>query len=536
MNEKNEAYLELNKKWKGICKALLGDEIGELSEYEKWLYSGNGPRKVRKSSVSGKDVTFANQPYREGSKWMGLEEVDFEKKYAPLKINNIKDIDSLLQAVGERVYYTGNMVLGNSKFVEKSAAVTDCFYVYSSERVAFAKYVAYSTRGGYSENVFGCYGFGPVQFAVKSSGITEVSRVFGVSKADYSSDCYYSHGLSACHDCMFSFNLKGKRQAIGNLQLPPDKYLQLKAKLIGELREKLRKDKRLPSIVEFFAGAKPDYSELKRAALQMGKYADEKLDRKPIEDAFSKAANVLLGKRLSGIDNYGHFLAKNSSVKMDDGNSCLSGKPMKLTYFAGFQTYPALRLLTQQEADFAGERLVLNETEIAALSLQNASTALSKIAYFCPFWLTGTLKNNIETPLNLEAVDCYKGALYIKSKLCAYCFCPRSCDYTFGSNEGRHLSFCINCHYSVRLTRCVECDSCASCSDAYFCHNCENVHDSMFCFNVKNLRYAIGNVEVGREKYLEIKKMLLDEIGKKIAASGDFPLDIYNIGAAKRGK
>jgi len=297
-----------------------------------------------------------------------------------------------------------------------------------------------------------------------------------------------------------------------------------------EMRERLKQEKRLPSLMEMLSSIAPDYSELKKAASSMPKAPQEKFDRKPIEDAFTKTAHVLFGVSLKGIDNYAHLLSKNSSLKMEDAESCLSGAPIKIAHYASFQTFPKNRLLTQPEADFAGEQLKLSENELNSLNFANLPQFISKIAYFSPFWLAGTLKNNIDTPLNLEAVDCYKGVLYIKSKLCGYCFSPRSCDYTFGSNEGRHLSFTINCNFSIKLTRCFECDSCENCSDLYFSHNCENVHDSMFCFNVKNLRYAIGNAEVGREKYPEIKKLVLGEIARKIGESGDLEADIYNTG------
>jgi len=106
--ENNAAYPELNKKWKYICKILLGEEIGELSEYGKWLYEGNGPRKVKKSTKSGTPVTFATQPYQENGKFMGLEEVDFEKKYEQFPLEGISDINSLVSAISGRVCYTGN--------------------------------------------------------------------------------------------------------------------------------------------------------------------------------------------------------------------------------------------------------------------------------------------------------------------------------------------------------------------------------------------------------------------------------------------
>ena len=30
-------YEKINEAWKNACKSVLGDEIGELKDYEKWL-------------------------------------------------------------------------------------------------------------------------------------------------------------------------------------------------------------------------------------------------------------------------------------------------------------------------------------------------------------------------------------------------------------------------------------------------------------------------------------------------------------------
>ncbi|MFH1471109.1 MAG: hypothetical protein ABIF01_05145, partial [Candidatus Micrarchaeota archaeon] len=135
----------------------------------------------------------------------------------------------------------------------------------------------------------------------------------------------------------------------------------------------------------------------------------------------------------------------------------------------------------------------------------------------------------IDAPLTIDSTDCYRGILYLLTKLSAFCFSPRSCDYSFGCREGRHTSFCVNSHYSTKVTRCFEIDSCSNCTGCYFCHNCENVHDSMFCFNVKNRRYAVGNVEVGREKFLEVKNVLLDWVNQKLEEKRELDLDIYNL-------
>lgn len=525
----SEAYDELNKRWKSTCRILLGDEAGGLSDYAEWLYEKNGPRMAAKSSVSGKEVIFADQKYSPAAPKISFDEADLDKKYPPLSINEIKDIDSIIQAVSDRIIYSGNMILGNSKFVEKSTTITECFYVYHCERVAFSKYFAYTSRGGYSEHAFGCYGAGPVHFAVKCGEVWNVNRALCISNASFSSDIYLSHGLVNCYDCIFCFNLKNRRNAIGNLQLEKGKYSSLKQKLLAEIRAKLMKDKRLPFIFELAKGVKPDYSEMRRVFASAPKFSYEKTDKSRIEKAFSETTAVVLGKPLSSVDRYAAWMASKSSIRNANGKSCVSGHQLILPDYAWIIDYPQERLLEQKEADFAGERLALSEAEAESLSLENAPPRLSKIAYFCPQWLVGKLKNNIDSPLNIDSTDCCGGILYLLTKFSAFCFSPRSCEYVFGCREPRESSFCINSHYSTRCTRCFEIDSCNSCSGCYFCHNCENVHDSMFCFNTKNKRYAIGNVEVGREKFLEAKKILLDWAVKKLESKGALALDIYNL-------
>ena len=46
-----------------------------------------------------------------------------------LGINEIKDIDSALDALAGNVAYSGNIVLGNSGFVERSNRCANAYYV-----------------------------------------------------------------------------------------------------------------------------------------------------------------------------------------------------------------------------------------------------------------------------------------------------------------------------------------------------------------------------------------------------------------------
>lgn len=59
----------------------------------------------------------------------------------------------------------------------------------------------------------------------------------------------------------------------------------------------------------------------------------------------------------------------------------------------------------------------------------------------------------------------------------------------------------------------------------------------MFCFNVKSKRYAIGNAEVGREQFMDVKKKIMDEVLEKIEKDNLLDLSIYEVGCiGRRGK
>ena len=529
------AYEPLNKQWKSLTKILLGDEIGELSDYAKWLYELNGPRLVKKSGISGKETVYSSAVYAKNSRWASFDEVDLDKKYPPLSINEIKDIDSICGAISERAVYAGNMVLGNSAYVDSSTTITDCFYVLHSERVAFSKYVAYCTRGGYSDHVFGCYGFGPAHFSIKCGGVWDVTRGFCISKSDFSSDICFSHGLTNCRDAIFCFNLKNRSHAIGNLSLDKGKYAELKKKLVAEMRQKLMADKRLPFLFEIAAGEKPDYPQAKKIFQSAPAFRPEKTDKARIEQAFSETSGIILGMPLQKIDRYAAWMNSKSAIHTKTAASCISGKPLIMPDYAWFISYPQDRLISQEEADFSGEKLALAPSEAESLSLQNAHKLLSKIAYFCPQWLAGNLKNNIDSPLTIDSSDCYGGILSMISKCAAFCYSARNSEEVFGCREVREVTFSINSHFSTKSARCFECDSCHNCTGDYFCHNCENVHDSMFCFNTKNKKYAIGNAEVGREKFIAAKKILLEWINARLEKDGGLSIDIYKIADYRKG-
>ena len=518
-----QLYNALNKAWKSTCRILFGEEIGELKEYERWLSEFIEKARVEKSAVSESEVYLASDNYCKDAKFISFDEIDFNKRFEPLNINEIKDIDSIVESIQERVYYAGNVVLGNSKFIEGSSNITNSFYVYKSFYLHDSKYIAYSKFCQDSEYMFGATG-GNNRYMIKGISALGSQRCFEYYTITNCSDIYYSADLTACSDCIFCFCLKGKRRAIGNLELPETKYRELKKKLISEIVEDLKHNKRVPSLLELV-------SVFPQEELELDVVKDEPFDISPIQRAFESTFRILFKRESQAdLDSYDIFLSKHlPGGRVVSGISALSALYQDLQ----ISLNKLNRLISINEsAVLSSNPTTLSTDEIDSISLKDIS-ALSKIAFMSLDAYEGKNRNIRKSALIYNATDCCCGTAYAYSNRCAFSFWPRHSSYLFGSSMTLNSSFCINAYQSDKVTRAFQVDNCNNCSDVYFSHNCENVQDSMFCFNVKNLKNAIGNAALPQDKYLKVKESLLWQIADELIKNKDFKWDIYNVGCYK---
>jgi hypothetical protein len=518
----------LQKRWDSTCRVLFGSEVGALPEFGPWL-SDIGDKLVhRKSSVSGKEVTYAISGYGEGSRWIGFDEIDFTRKeeHLPDGIGDAAGIDALVSLLQERFYYAGSAVLGNSQCVEKSSGITDCFYMHETGKLTECKYTAYSILGRQGEDCFGVNGIGESAMCVKCCETFRLRRCFELWQSRSCSDCYYSHNLDDCQECFFCFNAKNLRHAIGNVQLPKEKYYEVKKRLQEEMAEMLKREKMLPSLVEIVAKCgKPSAPALSAPA------KPENEDKPVMDEAFAKTCNVVLGKRLSGgMDDYAEWL-KTNIRKSETLKSAASGKQVRRFDYCRYFELPKNRLLMIEEAREAGERLKISEKAAETLTLANAHERIGSVAFFCPEYRDGMNLNIIECATSGDSAHCYRSTATVFAKYAGYCFWPRSSEHSFGCSALLSSEFNIRCFNSIKLARCFEVDFSRDCSGCYYCHNVENCTDCMFCFNAKNLKYAIGNVEVGREKFMKLRGQLLALVRQELEETKGLHHDIYNIGA-----
>jgi len=523
----SQLYGELNKSWKSTCRILLGEEIGDLIEYETYLSEYYPNIRKRKSHISGKEVNIALDHYCDEANFILFEETK-EKQIKPesLNINEIKDIDSVLEAISEKWEYVGNKVLGNSNFVEASDIVINSNYVLNSANVQESSYVfsSFYCHSG-SKYVFGSNWLGESgEFVIRGTGCYNVKRIFEGSLITTCSDIYFSHNCLGCHDLLFCFNQRSKNYRIGNLDLPKEQYSDLKKKLMEEVKEELKKSKQFPSIYDFV----PNNSPNKDLSLSLEK-KNMGGDMSPIEKAFTTTAKLIFKKELLGIQEHEKWLSK-YLPRLEEISSPF-GYPTFENDYTTLPLYPDKRVVSEAEALELGKRH-LKEEDIQ--TIEKISKSLSDIGYFTGELYSGETINIFKSPVVWHSSNFYKVADGSYCDYCAVDFTLLYDKYMFGCHKIKDSQHCINCYNSINLKRCFEMESCYYCTDSYFCHNSEGLSDAMFCFNVKGKRYAIGNIQLQPDKYKEIKNLLISQMADEIEKNKSLNLNIFNIGCYGR--
>lgn len=524
----SETQAALEKAWASTCRVLFSSETCSLENCAGWLGDYIEHYPVFHSAESGEEVAFPHGAYLAGAKAIALGEVDFGRKFEPLSINEMKDVDSLVGALGERAFYAGNVVLGNSSLVEKSTSVLDSHFVLSSSSITSSKYVAYSQYVKNSEYIFGILGMERSTHAVKSMG-SDLKRCFECHMVEVLSDCYYCAKAQNCQDCMFCFGVENGSHMIGNTKLAKGKYASLKKKLLSEISEKLGKDGEVFSVFDIIKGSS---SFGKDPRIIPVKEKQPPFDVSPIEKAFSSTCSLLFKRDIGTLSAYSDYLKMHVPQNLPLKSAISKSPVLVSSYRVHIMKLHDIskRMATDEELRGIG-KVGIGEGAAGKLSgnLQSAVELLHPIAYMNLDKVVGQIRNMKGCTVIIDATDCLDCSAPIRCKRCAHAFWPSSSEAIFGSSIAWDSSFCMKCFHSKKLTRAFECDSCENCSDIYFSHNCENVRDSMFCFNKKNIVNAIGNAELPAESYRKIKNSLVSQIADELEEKKTLKWSIFNL-------
>lgn len=255
-----------------------------------------------------------------------------------------------------------------------------------------------------------------------------------------------------------------------------------------------------------------------------------------LEKEFSETCKILLGSELNGLDEYGPWLGKRVPLPYPL-KSAISGKEVWMSPSANYigKRFAKTKAISYDEMEQVNKSPFKYEDLTGSDIKDVVERIIAPVAYIIGNFRYKTYENIEKCSGAGAGRNLYYGEdLFIDIKNAAYSNYTMFSQNMFGCHNVPHSNFCIHAYNSVNLSRCFETDGCSKCSDLLFCHNCEGVSDSLLCFNVKNIRHAVGNVELGKEEYHKVKKIVLDYVLKELKEKKDTGIDIYNIGGMRK--
>ncbi len=256
----------------------------------------------------------------------------------------------------------------------------------------------------------------------------------------------------------------------------------------------------------------------------MPKWVDLMVDK--LEDAFAQTALLLFGKAISPMSKYSNWLGQRvpggKNVK-----SCFGKGIAYLPDYGFFKKMPHDRLVSFEDLPIAAGKTIKMPQN--GLSLANIAGQLNDFAYLVPTYAEGRNLNVQNTFGYIDCMNIRDSFDPFTSTNCSHSFSILDSEALFGVHRIVKSAFSIHVYNALNVQRCFEIDGAKNCADSYFCHNVEDLSNCMFCFNTKAKRYAIGNAEVGKEKYLEFRKKFSDYWVKQLESKGKLDFDIYNI-------
>lgn len=249
-----------------------------------------------------------------------------------------------------------------------------------------------------------------------------------------------------------------------------------------------------------------------------------------VERAFRGVTKILFGKELSGLKQYEGWFAKTTAR----GEICpaAGGEQLFVPDYSIFAGLPKGAIAGTGSFNRLSQLKIKAGQEDGVSSI---SKKLPEIAQYIVDFSEGKNSDVSESTIYSDVFNGYRLVDCSKSKNVAFCFWSSACESSFGVAKSAKCSFSMNVYQSIDITRSFEVDFSKNCSGVMFCHNCYNVHDSLFCFSSENIRYAICNVEVGREKFMEWKAKLSEYIVAELEKRHALSLSVYNMGCKTGG-
>lgn len=234
-----------------------------------------------------------------------------------------------------------------------------------------------------------------------------------------------------------------------------------------------------------------------------------------MDRAFRDTCRIIFGKEIGGIDEYSEYLGE-YTLPYYCGKSFISGKEVITTL-----KYPeGARLVSQEEVG----GLEFGKVDTNKIKdIDSLLEAVKENVVYCGNRRFGKNLNVGRSDNTVNSQNIFNSQSVFHSKFCAYASVSRECDHCFGLFAHPFARFSLRCVWGMDITRCFEGYYCNNSTDCLFSYNMGGCTDTLFSFNLRSARNVIGNVELTRERYAELKGKLMGEIVEELERGKRFP-------------
>lgn len=208
-------------------RLLFGKPLLPLSRYEEWLRGRVPSGKVVEPAVGKESVYlpdygfFRSLPLERVVSFEASEQVSQKSAGG---IGEDATLASIASDLKNFAYFVPTFVEGMNADVRDTAVYLSCMSVRDSFDPFTTKKSAYVFSVMDSECLFGAYRTTKSAFLIHCYNCVGVKRCFEMDSAINCADSYFCHNVEDLEHCMFCFNTKAKRYAVGNLEVGRKKY------------------------------------------------------------------------------------------------------------------------------------------------------------------------------------------------------------------------------------------------------------------------------------------------------------------------
>ena len=226
-----------------------------------------------------------------------------------------------------------------------------------------------------------------------------------------------------------------------------------------------------------------------------------------LERSFRSTCRVLFGQELGSMESCKHLFTYAAMPKKR--KSSISGKEVYTCapYKGGSRIISLDEKLVASKAKFSPNDIK---------DIDSAMRAAHEAAFYCGNKVIGNSRYCELCDNVTDSHFVYASHNVNKSEYISHSELIIKSKHIFGSSAVGEGEFCIGLSESSLGKRVFESAQIQTCSDIYFCFFARNCQDCMFSFSQQSKRFMIGNNQLERGRYIELKQDLIAQVADDI--------------------